>query len=158
MKNSSPKNSAESKRIIKLMIDNEHSFMRLYRHYSQMFQNQDFWLRLSGEENRHAQWLEALMKSKDVFSIRLNLLPEESLRLINEEIEEQIASQEYLTLAEALEKSLRFEESFFEKSYFEFISSETISVQRVIEDLKRETKEHIISVKKELENINQNSR
>ncbi len=150
MKNKSPKNSTESKRIMELMIRNEHSFMRLYRRYSQMFQNHDFWLKISSEENRHAQWLEALMKSNDVFSIRLNLLPEESLRLINEEIEEEIVSEEYMTLAEALQKSLQFEESFFEKNYFEFISSDAASVRRVMEDLKRETKEHIALVKKEL--------
>jgi hypothetical protein len=150
MRTKSPKNSNESRRIVALMVKNELCFMKLYSRYSQVYDNKDFWLKLASEENRHAQWLEALMKSSDVFSIRMDLLPEESLRLINEELEEEVSSKEFLTLAEALQKSLRFEESFFEKNYFDFISPDTASVKRVVEDLKSETRAHIAEVKQEL--------
>ena len=149
-----PKNSKEGKKLIELMIRNEELFAKLYQKYSLLYEDaREFWLHLAEEEHRHAQWLEVLLRSRDVFSIRLDLLPHESVRLIGDDIQEEIDSKTYLTLKESLVNSLRFEKSFFEKNYFDFITIENSSVRRVIEDLKRETAEHIRSVEEELDSF-----
>ena len=150
MPNKTPKTSKEGKRLVELMVRNENLFAQLYKKYSLLYQNQDFWLNLAREEARHAEWLMALLKSRDVFSIRLDLLPHESVCLIGDDIEEEIISKTFLASKEALERSLRLEKSFFEKHYFDFITVESASVRRVIDDLKRETTEHISSVENEL--------
>jgi hypothetical protein len=154
MTNKTSKNSKEGKGLIELMIRNEELFAKLYQKYSLLYEDvRDFWLHLAEEERRHAEWLEVLLKSRDVFSVRLDLLPHESVRLIGDDIQVEIDSKIFLPLKESLVNSLRFERSFFEKNYFDFITIESASVRRVIEDLKRETAEHIRSVEKELEKI-----
>jgi len=145
-----PKTSKEGKELIRLMVRNEKLFADLYKKFSLLYANRDFWLHLASEEIRHAEWLEALLKSRDVFSLRLDLLPHESVKLIGDDIEAEIISKDFATLVEALEQSLQFEQAFFEKNYFDFISAETASVKRVMEDLKRETADHILSVESEL--------
>lgn len=136
------------------MVRNEELFAKLYQKYSLIYEDaRNFWLHLAEEERRHAEWLEALLKSRDVFSVRLDLLPHESVRLIGDEIQEEINSKIFSTFKESLVNSLRFERSFFEKNYFDFITVESVSVRRVIEDLKRETADHIRNVEKELAKI-----
>jgi len=145
------KHSQLGQTVLKLLISNELRFSKLYLKYAALFEDQSFWNTLAAEEKRHAQWLEALLASSDVFDVKTDLLPIESLKLFGEDIDLEIKHSLDITFYEALARSLRLEESFFEKSYFEFISPDTASVRRVIEDLKRETKDHIFLVKQKLD-------
>jgi len=136
-----------SKPIINLMVKNEEAFSRLYHKYSAIYLDSQFWIKLSAEEIRHAQWLRALSQSPDTRVLGVSPVTLSQIRNMLRTIETEIKSKEEISLEEALNKTLQYEQSFIEHSYFDIFSDNLPSAHKVMENLKKETLHHIEKVK-----------
>ncbi|MCL5410279.1 MAG: hypothetical protein M1324_00275 [Patescibacteria group bacterium] len=140
-----------SKSIIDLMIKNEEAFSRLYHKFAAIYPDSQFWIKLSKEETAHAQWLRALSQSCDTRVLEVSPLTLSQIKNMLKTVEEEINSKEDLSLEEALKKTIHFENSFIEHSYFDIFSNSSPSAHRVIGNLKDETLHHIERVEEYLE-------
>ncbi len=133
------------------MVKNEEAFAKLYLKYSVIF-NADsaFWLQISKEEIRHAQWLKTLADSADITVLKPDAYTISIIKNLGEMVEKEIESKEQITLEEALEKTLDFEKAFIEKNYFDIFSENSAKAFRVMEKVKKETKEHIFEIMEQI--------
>lgn len=140
-----------SKSIINLMVKNEEAFSRLYHKYAAIYPDSQFWIKLSAEEIRHAQWLRALSQSSDTRVLEVSPVTLSQIKNMLRSVETEIKSKENLSLEEALNKALQYEQSFIEHSYFDIFSDNLSSAHKVMENLKKETLHHIEKVKRYLD-------
>jgi len=148
------KRKLECQEIIRLMIKSELSFSLLYKKYSQLFPNKDFWLQLAKEEVVHAEWLKALYESRDVKEMKDHLFPVESLKLILDSIEEDLRSADKKTSEEALSIALMYEKSMVEREYFDIFRSDSDQLISVLKKLEKETEGHISKIEEEIKSLN----
>ena len=145
------KKKHECKQIIELMIKSELSISKLYKKYSQLYSNHDFWLRLAKEEIVHAEWLKALYESRDVKEMKDQLFPNQSLELILDSIAEDIKSADQKTPDEALNIALMYEKSMVEREFFEVFKTNSEQLNSIMERLESETEAHIKRIEEEIE-------
>lgn len=140
-----------SKSIIDLMVKNEEAFSRLYHKFAAIYPDSHFWIKLSKEETVHAQWLRALSQSCDTHVLEVSSLTLSQIKNMLKTVEEEINSKKDVSLEEALKKTLHFEKSFIEHSYFDIFSDSSPSAHKVMENLKNETLHHIERVEEYLD-------
>ncbi len=140
----------EAKKIVKLMVESENLFSKLYLKYSQLFDNKKFWTTLAQEEVEHGQWLKALSDSRDIESIDTQTSSPAFISTMNLAMKEQIESNKEISLQEALTKALHLENTFLENNYFEIFKGQAASFQNVIERLAFETRKHRDGIEREL--------
>lgn len=139
-----------SKSIIDLMVKNEEAFSRLYHKFSAIYPDSQFWIKLSKEETVHAQWLRALSESCDTRVLEVSSLTLSQIKNMLKTVDGEINSKKDISLEEALKKTLYFENSFIEHSYFDIFSDSSSSAHKVMENLKNETLQHIKRVEEYL--------
>jgi rubrerythrin len=140
-----------AKQIIELMIKSELDFSKLYLKYSRVFPNADFWLGLAQEENLHAEWLKALIESRDVDEIDTKITPPAFIMAMNLSVEEEIKSANNTSLIQALTKTMHLENTFLEKNYLELFEGHAESLKKVVGKLVEESRIHREKIKTELE-------
>ena len=138
------------KNVVELMVKSEKGFAGLYYKYSLLFENKLFWENLAKEEIEHAQWLNALLESRDLVLVDVNIVTPNFIKVMNLALREEIESKKDISLKEALIKSLHLEKTFLENSYFEIFHGSGREFEKVIERLVSETKKHYKAIGAEM--------
>ena len=142
--------------IINTLSENERLISRLYELYSgKIIQKKDFFLRLSENEQIHAQWIASLYV--DIQMERLSFkdtrfdLPriKEFSDLIKRFITEATKSE--MNYFDMLSISLKVEDSLLENRFFVVFDTDETRLRMVLKDLQDATEKHRIAVIEELD-------
>jgi rubrerythrin len=143
-------------KFVERLAGHEEAIGQLYSEYAKKLpQYKDFWEKLAAEEEQHAHWLRRLNKriqqdncgyiNTKKFSEELI---EESLRRINNKVEEVKTSE--IKLTDALMFALSVEASILENKYFDLFVGEIAEIKQVQYCLAEVTKEHRERINKAL--------
>ena len=142
-------------KIVNILAEHEEAIGRLYTVYAEKFPAfKDFWLKLSGEESQHADWIRRIHNRIQDGSGHLNekKFPLEVVNNSFHYIEQMVekARNEVLDLIDALSTALYMEEALLEQKYFEVFVGDCAEITQVKYYLEEATKDHRERVKKAL--------
>ena len=132
----------------------EEAIGAIYKEYARIFpHHKNHWQRLSGDEIRHADWVQVLGKRIKDGSVRLSeqhMVPSQQvMRLLDEAAAELArAGSGNITSVEALSAALRLERGMIEGQWFRFFESDHEELKRVFGSLADETEKHIAAIEK----------
>lgn len=146
---------AEKLEVIELLAKHEEALADLYAAYAIKFPECEIWGYLYGEERKYAEWVRSILDnvydgSIDFidyhFSERTLSISIKNLNSITEKVEKGS-----LKLEEALDRAYLLENSIIEDKYLDYFSSKMEGVQKVLDDLKKDTDSHRNLLKKKRE-------
>ena len=141
--------------LIKLLIKNEESLAKLYKLYSQKYDNYaDFWNRLSDDEKTHAQKIKSFSE-KDNVKVNSKKINKQDIDNLFSKVEEAILELDNKVppIEKALKKALGFENNLSEKKYFEVFESESETVNFYLKEMSEAVVSHKDRIKKMLDKI-----
>lgn len=140
--------------IIDIFQNNELKISVLYRIYSRKLRShKGFWEKLSDEEVEHAKKISGINNKEFKDSFQETKFSRGIISYVNDFVDEQIkkARMRKVSHLEALNISLRIEQSLLEKKCFEIFIPTDKKIRSVAERLNKDTKEHERLLRKELE-------
>lgn len=142
--------NSDSEEIISLLGQQESTISRLYRGFSYIFENNDFWQKLANQENIHMQWIMSLKASEEA-SINKERFNIEAIKEMIDYENKLIQKQSELTLKQALGTALDIENSLLENKFFTVFDTDSDSLKKVLTDLAKDTDNHKFMLQDELE-------
>ena len=133
--------------IVDVLMQHEHCVGELYRCYAESQPDrEDFWLRLAGEEDEHAEAIKLLgqkVGGRDAF-FRPGRFRYEEVKESLDALEKEIdgARDKGNSWKDALEAALQLEDKMMEKRFFEVVRGDSPVLQGVLRKIKKETGEH----------------
>lgn len=143
--------------IIELLASHEDTISLLYRAYAERFPEfAEFWSGLAGQEASHAGWIRGLAarlgQGSVFFRERFKLEPLQiSLEYMLAELER--AREQDVSMSLALARAMQIEEALIEKRYFEVFEGDSVELSHALQNLDRDTREHVSQIKKQREYI-----
>ena len=140
---------------IELLALHEEALAQLYSTYAEKFPECDVWSYLYGEETKHSGWVRSILDNVEEGSIDFQDMHlsqrtiEISLRTL--ERHQKQAEDRQINLEGALDKAFKLENSIIENKYLDYFSSLNDGVQKVLDDLKSDTKDHREMLRKKRE-------
>ena len=151
----------KQKELLQAMINIEKTIGKLYQVYSTIFDNKDFWLGLSREEEGHAKVIADLSAKVDKEPIyvddnRFKLAP---INFFIKSVEDKIqqAQDGSVNIIDALGAAWNIENALIEKECYQIYQADSEDFKSMLEALRLGTEVHINRVKQELDkykNIN----
>ncbi len=141
--------------LINSLIKNEESLAKLYKLYSQNYDNYaDFWNRLSNDEKTHAQKIKLFAKD-DKIKVNSNKVTKKDIEELFDEIQQAILEldEKVPVIEKALKKALGFENNLLEKKYFEVFESKSEIVNFYLKEMSEAIVSHKDRIKKMLDKI-----
>lgn len=142
-----------SKSIILKLKKHEEKLSELYGIYADLFPSyKEFWEELSYAEENHAIIIQDLLERVDNKAIFINSarFKERPLEISLEYIQEMIdkALNTKITLLGALSIANTMESAIIDSKFFEIFSGNSASLNKYLQKIHQETKEHRASIKK----------
>ena len=147
-----------SKRIVELLLEHERAIAKLYTSCAQMFpEYRSFWEGLAGEEVRHANIIETVLRKVDDKTLfmdesRFKMRPLQISLAYVEEVTGRVNRGE-LTLVSALSIATAIEKSIFEGNYFEIFKGDSVKFNQFLKKLQDETAAHEKKLEKMLAKV-----
>ncbi|HQP70884.1 MAG TPA: hypothetical protein PLK90_10830 [Clostridiales bacterium] len=153
---------AEKLEVIELLAKHEEALADLYAAYAIKFPDCEIWGFLYGEERKHAEWVRSILDN--VYDGSINFTDYHfSDRALNISIKNlngltEKAEKNALKLEEALDRAFLLENSIIEDKYLDYFSSKIEGIQKVLDDLKKDTDEHRNLLKKKRDDFYEEKR
>ena len=136
-----------------MLAKNEEAIGQLYKAYAEKFvAYEDFWLKLSGEEMGHANWIRGLRSKIEEGSVYLNKdrFKKEAIQKLLDYINGELANlqKQERSLRDALTIALNIEIDLIERKYFEILEEDSLELKDVFSRLLDANKNHRDRVEK----------
>ncbi|MDA3839366.1 MAG: hypothetical protein PF574_10345 [Candidatus Delongbacteria bacterium] len=133
-------------KIVNLLAQNEQVLADMYFAYSKEFPTFKLWNFLNEEEKKHNCLVLSILENVEDGSIQFSDM-HFSVRTINiaiNQVKEEISVVEKggRNLEQAIEFAIKVEKSMLEKNFLNYFSSDDLSIQKVLDELKTDTKSH----------------
>lgn len=139
-------NLDEKLEVIELLAMHEEALADLYAAYAIKFPDCEIWGFLYGEERKHAEWIRSILDN--VYEGSIDFIDyhfsEKTLKISIRNLSNltEKAEKNGLDLEEALNRAYNLENSIIEDKYLDYFSSKMDGIQKVLDDLKKDTNEH----------------
>jgi len=136
----------EKLEVIELLALHEEALADLYAANAIKFPECEIWGFLYGEEKKHAEWVRSILDN--VYDGSIDFIDyhfsEKTLKISIKNLKNLTDKTENskVELEEALDRAYNLENSIIEDKYLDYFSSKLEGVQKVLDDLKKDTNEH----------------
>ncbi|MBN2790051.1 MAG: hypothetical protein JXR69_07665 [Candidatus Delongbacteria bacterium] len=143
--------------IIELMAFHEEAIGNLYSVLNAYFPDMDIWDFLSKEEFKHADWLRSILDNVVEGSVKFDKR-HYSVEYISKSIESivdfRLKVEKYgIKLSEVVDFAKNLENSIIERKMFDSFWSDLKGIQKVLDDLKKDTESHKDVLEKKLDEL-----
>ena len=127
-------------------IEHEKTLSKLYKSYSEIFPEEEIWMKLEIEEKKHAAWIQQIISKICDETVYFNEDPEccenikRSLSIMNDEIAK--ARNNEIDLMHAFKIAIEIEESMVEREFFKSMDSDAPFVGDVLKKIIADTEMH----------------
>ncbi|MDA3885772.1 MAG: hypothetical protein PF638_09280 [Candidatus Delongbacteria bacterium] len=132
--------------IVDLLAQNEQALADMYYAYGEKFPNYKLWNILHEEEEKHNDLVLSILDNIEEGSIQFDDMHFSVRTLtiaINQVLEEiAIVEEGGRNLEKAIEVALKIESSMLEKNFLNYFSSQEPEIQKVLGELRKDTKSH----------------
>jgi hypothetical protein len=144
-----PLGSEDRKKLIPLLIEHEIALRTLYRKYAKQFPElQQFWTKLSNEEQEHSQMLQSLKRKAPLKApekrMNINIKSvETALMFCRNEI---TGADRVENVKEALAIAKNAENTIIERKFFEIFHEYPTEIEKVFRKIEESTQEHFVRI------------